>query len=129
MTREAATELFRIYQEMLTNVARHAHATHVEIRMRQANGSLELAVCDNGRGISVSDAERRTSLGILGMEERAKRIGGTLSIGPGPGRRDGGERCGSCLIGRENVKFLIVDDHTVVRRGIRQILVDAFEAL
>ena len=83
LTREAATELFRIFQEMLTNIARHAHATHVEIRMRQVNGSLELAVSDNGRGISVSDAERRTSLGILGMEERAKRIGGTLSIGPG----------------------------------------------
>jgi signal transduction histidine kinase len=83
LTREAATELFRIYQEMLTNVARHAQATHVEVRLKQTNGSLELAVCDNGRGISVSDAERRTSLGILGMEERAKRIGGTLSIGPG----------------------------------------------
>ncbi len=83
LAREAATELFRIYQEMLTNVARHAQATQVEVRLRQANGSLELVVCDNGRGISVSDAERRTSLGILGMEERAKRIGGTLSIGPG----------------------------------------------
>lgn len=83
LAREAATELFRIYQEMLTNVARHAQATQVEVRLRQANGSLELVVCDNGRGIRVSDAERRTSLGILGMEERAKRIGGTLTIGPG----------------------------------------------
>ena len=83
MTYHRQRELFRIFQEMLTNVARHAHATHVDVRMRQVNGSLELAVSDNGRGISVSDAERRTSLGILGMEERAKRIGGALSIGPG----------------------------------------------
>jgi signal transduction histidine kinase/ligand-binding sensor domain-containing protein len=84
LDREAATELFRIYQEMLTNVARHAQATRVEVYLTQANGGLELAVHDDGQGISVSDAEQRTSLGILGMEERAKRIGGVLRIVPHP---------------------------------------------
>lgn len=82
--RDAATELFRIFQEMLTNVARHAEASRVEIRLNRSAGMLELAVCDNGRGIALSEAGRRTSLGVLGMEERAKRIGGRLSIVPGP---------------------------------------------
>jgi signal transduction histidine kinase len=84
LNRESATELFRIYQEMLTNVARHARATRVEIRMELSSGVLILEVEDNGCGIHIQDVERRTSLGILGMEERAKRIGATLSIQPRP---------------------------------------------
>ena len=84
LDRESATELFRIYQEMLTNVARHAHATRVEIHMELSSGVLTLEVEDNGCGIRIQDVERRTSLGILGMEERAKRIGATLSIQPRP---------------------------------------------
>ena len=85
LSRGAATELFRIYQEMLTNVVRHARATRVEIHMELASGMLMLEVEDNGCGIRLEDVERGTSLGILGMEERAKRIGATLSIRPRPG--------------------------------------------
>jgi signal transduction histidine kinase/ligand-binding sensor domain-containing protein len=84
LSRASATELFRIYQEMLTNVARHARASRVEIHMELSSGVLVLEVQDNGCGIHMQDVERRTSLGILGMEERAKRIGAALSIQPRP---------------------------------------------
>ncbi|HSQ75137.1 MAG TPA: sensor histidine kinase, partial [Bacteroidota bacterium] len=83
MDRERATELFRIYQELLTNIARHAHASKVRIALTLDDGVLALEVCDNGKGIPPEEIRRPTSLGILGMEERALRIHGMLSIAPG----------------------------------------------
>jgi hypothetical protein len=82
---EAATALFRIAQEALTNVARHAGATRVQIALGPARGGVALRIDDDGRGISAVPG-RAHALGQLGMAERAYRLGGTLVIGPGEGR-------------------------------------------
>jgi signal transduction histidine kinase len=73
-----STALFRIFQETLTNIARHANAKHVDIRLSEEDGSVHLRVRDDGIGIeSETNSE---SLGIMGMRERALLAGGTLSI-------------------------------------------------
>jgi signal transduction histidine kinase len=77
---DVATAVFRICQETLTNVARHAHATQVTIRLREEAGALVLTVADNGRGITQQEIAGRTSLGLLGMQERALLLGGRISI-------------------------------------------------
>jgi PAS domain S-box-containing protein len=76
---ERATALFRIFQETLTNVARHAEATQVRARLAKENGNLVLEVRDNGKGASEEDLAR-SSLGILGMRERVLLLGGTFTI-------------------------------------------------
>ncbi len=83
--RERATALFRILQETLTNVARHASATHVNMRLAQEDGSLILEVRDNGKGISEERLSAGRPLGILGMRERALLLGGELAISGAPG--------------------------------------------
>ena len=83
--RAGATALFRIVQEALTNVARHAAATQVDVRLVKENGDLILEVRDNGKGVSEEELSARTSLGILGMRERALLLGGTLTISGTPG--------------------------------------------
>ncbi len=81
-----ATAAFRVLQEALTNVARHAGATRVMIGLRLATQALELRVEDNGRGISDSALRHPDSLGLLGMRERAANLGGSLGITGVPGR-------------------------------------------
>jgi signal transduction histidine kinase len=82
----AATELFRIFQEALTNIVRHAHATEVHITLaHSANSDLVLEVCDNGRGITDDQIANRQALGLLGMRERASLIGAEFSINGNPG--------------------------------------------
>jgi PAS domain S-box-containing protein len=73
-----STAVFRIFQEILTNVARHSHASRVSIRMTEEKGNMVLTVSDNGRGIT--EGERRESLGLLGMRERAVMLGGDVTI-------------------------------------------------
>ena len=73
-----STALFRVFQEMLTNVARHAQATAVVVRLCQDAENVLLSVSDNGRGIT--EGERRNSLGLLGMQERAATFGGKVEI-------------------------------------------------
>ncbi len=75
-----ATAMFRIFQEILTNIARHAHATHVSVRLNCENGQLTLGVSDNGSGIQKGNIENANSLGILGMQERAAMLGGTIAF-------------------------------------------------
>jgi signal transduction histidine kinase len=77
---EQSTSLFRIVQEALTNILRHAHATKVEVRMAQEASTFMLTVTDNGRGITQAEKLSRTSLGLLGMQERAHLIGGRVEI-------------------------------------------------
>jgi PAS domain S-box-containing protein len=77
---ERATALFRIFQETLTNVARHANATKVKVRLAKPDGNLTLEVHDNGRGVSEEQLSAGSSLGILGMRERAVLLGGELTI-------------------------------------------------
>jgi PAS domain S-box-containing protein len=77
---EKSTAVFRIFQEILTNVARHAQATAVEIAMDQQGTDLVLSVSDDGRGIRGSDITNTKSLGLHGMRERALVFGGRVAI-------------------------------------------------
>ena len=77
---ERATAMFRIFQETLTNVARHANASEVGVRLAKENGDLTLEVNDNGRGIGEEQVSAGGSLGILGMRERAALLGGEFGI-------------------------------------------------
>lgn len=83
---DQATAAFRIFQEILTNVARHAHASKVMVSLKKKGDNLVLQVKDNGKGIADQQVNSKTSLGILGMRERAALIGGELGIRGKPGR-------------------------------------------
>ena len=85
LEREASTALFRILQEALTNVSRHAEASQVQVELGQEGGRLVLEVRDNGRGTAEGRPSGRRSLGVLGMMERARRLGGTLTFTSAPG--------------------------------------------
>lgn len=76
----AATALFRIFQETLTNVARHAQAMRVRVQLTIDNDAVQLDVQDDGRGIAHSDMRGKRSLGLLGMRERAELLGGSFKI-------------------------------------------------
>ena len=73
---EKAISIFRIFQETLTNAARHSGATELNIEFAEKNGWLVLQVADNGRGITEAEMEKGSSLGILGMKERVLILGG-----------------------------------------------------
>src|SRR2546430_14767480 len=75
-----ATAVFRIFQEALTNVARHAAATHVIVRLGMTPNALDLSVQDNGRGIREGALHDARSLGLLGMRERAANFHGNVTI-------------------------------------------------
>jgi len=83
--RDVSTAIFRILQETLTNVARHAHAQRVEVSLVESQGHLWLRVRDDGAGMAPEATARRRSLGLLGMHERAQRLGGHLSVTSSPG--------------------------------------------
>lgn len=77
---ERSTTLFRVFQETLTNVVRHAGATEVCATLSQFDESITLQVKDNGRGISPEQVSSMRSLGLLGMRERAMVWGGNVQI-------------------------------------------------
>lgn len=82
---ERAQEVLRIVQECMSNAARHARASHVEVVMRASEGELRVVVSDDGVGFNPDDA--RGGFGLTGMNERAARLGGTLRV---ESRRGGG---------------------------------------
>jgi PAS domain S-box-containing protein len=82
---DRSTAVFRVFQESLTNVARHAHATQVEARLKSANDQLIFQVFDNGRGFDPHEAKTHKSLGLMGMQERAFLLNGDLKIEGAPG--------------------------------------------
>jgi PAS domain S-box-containing protein len=75
-----ATALFRILQESLTNVARHANATAVDVQLTENAGAVTLMVHDNGRGITPEEIDNPHSIGLIGMSERAQAFGGAVQI-------------------------------------------------
>jgi signal transduction histidine kinase len=75
-----ATAMFRILQEALTNVARHAAATQVRISVKEVKDALDIEIRDNGKGISKIKLTGPNSLGILGIRERVFLLGGSFSI-------------------------------------------------
>ncbi|MGA8513202.1 MAG: sensor histidine kinase [Burkholderiaceae bacterium] len=77
---DRATSLFRIVQESLTNVARHAAATRVNIHAYLDGGAVHLTIQDDGRGIEAQQLQDSQSPGLMGMRERALRYGGILLL-------------------------------------------------
>jgi signal transduction histidine kinase len=80
LDRARSTALFRICQELLTNVARHANATRVEVTLRPEGSRVVLAVEDNGRGMDGEVATSPKSLGLLGVRERVLPFGGRVDV-------------------------------------------------
>jgi PAS domain S-box-containing protein len=80
-----ATAAYRITQEAITNVARHAFASRVEVVLKSRNSSLTLAIVDDGRGFDPLDLSDSEGLGVAGMRERASLVGGTLEVYSQPG--------------------------------------------
>ena len=79
------TAVFRILQEALTNIVRHAVATEVEVGLQAGPDQVMLTVRDNGRGITSAELNDQTSIGLLGMRERAQNVGGDVAMTGGAG--------------------------------------------
>lgn len=77
--------LFRIFQESLTNIARHSGASRVEVELQCEDGEVILAISDNGCGLPEGHTVARTSYGMLGMRERAEQLGGRVNFYSPPG--------------------------------------------
>jgi len=83
LTEAQKTGLFRVVQESLTNVMRHARARRVSVRLKEGDGRVVLLVEDDGRGIQ--NGKGRRGLGLLGMEERIRELGGVFAVESAPG--------------------------------------------
>ena len=77
---------FRVFQEAITNISRHANASAVRIRLSEARGRFEMEIHDNGRGITKPEMHSPSSFGLLGMREAVQPLGGTLAISGHRGR-------------------------------------------
>jgi signal transduction histidine kinase len=78
--------LYRIVQESLTNIAKHASADHVQVKINQHEKQLQLSIEDNGKGVDLNDTGRSKGLGLIGMRERVETIGGDFEIQSAPGK-------------------------------------------
>jgi two-component system sensor histidine kinase UhpB len=83
--RDLATAIFRVLQESLTNVVRHAGASHVDVTLSATDNDVQLRVRDNGKGIDAAAVGGVHTLGLLGMRERARILGGELIVDSVPG--------------------------------------------
>jgi PAS domain S-box-containing protein len=81
-----ASQVYRIVQESLTNVARHAQATRVEATIRRKRGEVEVCIHDNGVGLSAADLEKKGSFGLVGIRERVYMLKGRVDVKGEPGR-------------------------------------------
>jgi signal transduction histidine kinase len=89
LSNEQKTVLFRIAQESLTNVAKHAQASRVDIVLRKAEGGLCMEIADNGksfRSVPHQSVRSKQGLGLLGMQERVRLVNGRFNINPDPSR-------------------------------------------
>ena len=82
---QAAIGVFRIFQEMLSNIGRHAHASKVAIGITVSAHEVSITVSDNGQGADAAAFEAADAYGVMGMRERARHLGGSLSISSAPG--------------------------------------------
>ena len=111
---EVETALYRIVQESLTNVVKHARARRVSILLARKNGAVKAVVEDDGRG-STRPSSPTDGFGLVGMRERLALLGGRLEVESRRDARHDDRRGGA---GRVSVRVLIVDDHAVVRAGL-----------
>ena len=83
-SREAQINIYRIFQESLTNIGKYAEASQLRVAIRRADGSVVFQVADNGSGFKVAEVwgrdPARRGLGLMAMEERARMLGGTMEI-------------------------------------------------
>jgi len=86
LDRGLSTALFRILQEALTNIVRHAYARRVKINVKEEMGFVVMMVEDNGRGITEHEVHDPKSLGLLGIRERARILGGEAQISASKGK-------------------------------------------
>jgi signal transduction histidine kinase len=86
--------LFRVAQEALTNVARHAEATQVTVELHVTPDTVTLRVADDGKGFDPAAIQTKTTMGLQGMQERLAGLGGTLTVDTAPGV---GTRIAACL--------------------------------
>ena len=115
---DAELVLYRVAQEALTNVARHAGARRAEVRLELAGGRPRLEVDDDGHGFPPDGLEGG---GVRGMRERAVLIGGSLRLAREPARRRA-RHPGAAARMSLQTRILLADDHAVVRRGLRLVL-------
>ena len=80
LDQDLSIPVFRIFQETLRNVVRHAHATRIEIDLTESRGDLTLEVRDNGKGITAEQISNPASFGLMGIRERARFLGGSVKI-------------------------------------------------
>ena len=85
LTPDAVLALYRIAQEALTNVARHAHASRVVVALDGGQRSLKLTISDDGRGLVRGARRKQGHFGLVGMRERCTALGGTIRIGSAQG--------------------------------------------
>jgi PAS domain S-box-containing protein len=85
LTAEPSAAVFRVVQEALTNVMRHANAKSVQVNLKKKDGQLTISISDDGKGINADAINDMKSLGIIGMRERIFRIGGKFNIHSTPG--------------------------------------------
>jgi signal transduction histidine kinase len=85
LPRDVALCLFRVAQEGLRNIARHAGASRAQVRLQRLGGGLQLTVEDDGSGFDPAQQRGRTSLGHAGMQQRIKLLGGKIDIASRPG--------------------------------------------
>lgn len=81
-----ATGVFRVFQEALTNVAKHAQAKHVEVQVFATDELVTLEVRDDGVGVAARDLDKPESFGVRGMQERVHHLGGWLDVSGAPGK-------------------------------------------
>jgi len=86
LNKELTTDLFRIFQEALTNIVRHAQANRVGVSFHQQDGSLTMQIEDDGRGIPPEKIEDYQSLGLIGIRERVLFLGGDVEFLGEPGK-------------------------------------------
>src|SRR5260370_42550730 len=80
LNQEQSTAAFRIFQESLTNILRHAQAARVDVTIADEGGAFVLTIKDDGRGIKEEEKSAQSSIGLLGMLERAHLLGGIIDI-------------------------------------------------
>jgi two-component system sensor histidine kinase UhpB len=85
LSADHAIALFRIFQEALTNIAKHAGATRVTVALKRLRQHVALTITDNGGGVHADDRKKPGSFGLRGMSERARALGGTMALSRAPG--------------------------------------------